>query len=42
MKKKHGNALKNWFCPNFLLLPKKFGKKIPIDRAPVKVREEVV
>ena len=22
--KKHENAFKNWLCPNFLLLPKKF------------------
>ena len=42
LKKQHGNAFKNWFCPNFLLLPKKSEKKIPPDRAPMKVREEVV
>ena len=23
-KKKRGNVFKNWLCPNFLLLPKKF------------------
>ena len=24
--KKHGNVFKNWLCPNFLLLPKIWGR----------------